>query len=402
MARLTNRLNPNKIKTLGSGKHADGDGLWLYLGEAGAGKWVLRVHVYGRRKDMGLGPYRPSKGKGVSLAEARQAAAKWRAVAARGLNPISERDRERREAERNLHTLKDVTSDAFEARKAELKGDGKAGRWMSPLEIHILPSLGRTPIAEIDQIDIRNVIAPIWHSKADTARKAMNRLNIVFRHAAALGLDVDLQAVEKARALLGKTRHQPKNIPSMHWQDVPAFYQSLNAGGATHLALRLLILTGLRSRPVRFARFDQIDGSVWTVPAEMMKGRRDQTADFRVPLSDEALLVLEEASRIGRDGFLFPSVRKGVISDATMSAYMKRVGLDARPHGFRASFRNWAEEVAGASELVAETALAHAVGNAAQRAYRTTDVLEKRRTLMQRWADHVTGQTGSVAQLVTA
>tara|TARA_R110002074_G_scaffold104113_6_gene224744 strand:+ start:823 stop:2028 length:1206 start_codon:yes stop_codon:yes gene_type:complete len=401
MPTISNRLSPSSLDTLSAGKHADGDGLWLYKRESGSAKWVLRVFVYGSRKEMGLGAYKP-KGRGVSLSAARKEAAKWRAVTATGLNPIAERDRIRREAERNLHTLKDVTADAFEARKAELKGDGKAGRWLSPLDIHVLPKLGRVPVAEITQIEIRNTLAPIWHTKADTARKAMNRLGLVLKHAAALGLDVDLQATDKARALLGKTRHKPKNIPSMHWQDVPDFYASLDDGGVTHLALRLLILTGLRSMPVRFAQIDQIDGNVWTVPGELMKGKRDSTPDFRVPLSTDAMEAIECAKLLARDGYLFPSVRKGIISDATMSAYMKRKKLDARPHGFRASFRNWAEEVAGATELVAETSLAHVVGGSVQRAYRTTDVLDKRRVLMQRWADHLAGRTGDVLSMVSA
>ena len=400
MPRLSNKLSAQGLPGLEPGKHADGDGLWLYKAEGGTAKWVLRVTVHGQRKEMGLGAYRGNNG--VSLKAARQEAAKWRAIAQSGLNPITERERLRRQAERNLHTLKDVTADAFEARKAELKGDGKAGRWLSPLENHVLPKLGRVPVAEITQIEVRNTLAPIWHTKADTANKALNRLGLVLKHAAALGLDVDLQATAKAKALLGKSRHKPKNIPAMHWKDVPEFYASLNDGGTTHLALRLLILTGQRSAPIRFAHVDQIDGDVWTVPGEIMKGKRDQTPDFRVPLSTDAIAVVESARPMARDGFLFPSIRKGVISDATMSSYMKRKKLEARPHGFRSSFRNWAEEVADASELVAETSLAHVVGGSTQRAYRRTDVLEKRRVLLQRWANHVAGRTGGVKMLVSA
>lgn len=108
------------------------------------------------------------------------------------------------------------------------------------------------PVVDIDQTDIRDVLAPIWHSKAETARKALNRLAICLKHAAALGLSVDLQATDKARALLGKQRHKPENIPAMPWRDVPIFYASLSDGTVTHLALRLLILTGVRSAPLRF------------------------------------------------------------------------------------------------------------------------------------------------------
>lgn len=152
----------------------------------------------------------------------------------------------------------------------------------------MLPKLGNTPVEEIDQNDIKRVLAPIWHSKAEMAQKAMARLGIVLRYAAAMGLNVDLQATEKAKALLGKSRHIKKNVPSMPWVGVPEFYSSLDEGTITHVALRLLIVTALRSRPVRFARLEQFDGDVWTVPAENMKSLKDLSEEFRVPLSTEA------------------------------------------------------------------------------------------------------------------
>ena len=122
-----------------------------------------------------------------------------------------------------MHLLKDLALDAFESRKAELKGDGVNGRWFSPLELHVLLKLGKVPVAEIDQKDIRDVLAPIWHTKAETARKAMNRLGICLKHGAALGLAVDLQATTKAMALLGKQRHISESIPALDWREVPVF-----------------------------------------------------------------------------------------------------------------------------------------------------------------------------------
>lgn len=194
----------------------------------------------------------------------------------------------------NLHYLKDITLDAFESRKAELKGDGKDGHWFLPLRLHILPKLGCLPVSEITQTEIRNTLAPIWHTKAGTARKALNRLNLCLKHAAALGLNVDLQATEKARALLGKQRYKVQNLPAMDWKDVPAFYQTLcEASTLTQLALRLLILTGVRTRPLRYIHKDQVEGDIWTMPAKNMKGRRDATTEFRVPLSSEALDILK-------------------------------------------------------------------------------------------------------------
>ena len=393
MAHELNRLNAAKVKNAAPGKYSDGGGLWLFKREDGGGQWILRVTVHGRRREMGLGSLTE-----VSLKEARAAAIKWRTTVRDGTDPIKERERQRREAMRNLHLLKDIAVSAFDSRKAELKGDGIAGRWFSPLELHILPKLGKVPVADLDQVDIRDTLAPIWHVKADTARKAMNRLSICIQHAAALGLDVDMQACDKARALLGKQRHKAEHIPSLPWQEVPAFYASLDDGSVTHLALRLLILTGVRSGPLRFLREDQLEGDVWTVPGEAMKGKRDD----RVPLSPEALEVITEARRHARDGYLFPSVRKGVISDATMGRLMERRGMEARPHGFRSSLRNWLAEATDAPHEVAEACLAHVTGNAVSRAYKTSDLLEQRRVLMIRWAQHVTGQNGQVLQMVKA
>ncbi|GAA6165469.1 hypothetical protein NBRC116590_31730 [Pelagimonas sp. KU-00592-HH] len=196
-------------------------------------------------------------------------------------------------------------------------------------------------------------------------------------------------APRKAKALLGKSRQPTKHIPSMHWKDVPKFYQSLDDGSVTHLALRLLILTGVRSMPVRFMQADQVEGRVWTIPADLMKGRKGSTTDFRVPLSDEALSTIKQALPHAREGFLFPSVRKGVISDATMSRLMERRGLEARPHGFRSSLRVWLAETTDASHEVAETMLGHVVGTSVERAYRRTDFLEQREALLARWAEHL-------------
>jgi integrase len=392
-----NRLSAGFMKKPEPGKHLDGAGLWLVVREDGGAQWVLRVTVHGRRREMGLGGF-PALG----LADARAAADRWRAVAAAGRDPIKEREAERRAASRADISLATITADCFEARKAELKGDGTAGRWLSPLTIHVLPKLGKTPVTELDQRDIVNVIKPLWHEKADTARKALNRLGIVLKHAAAMGLDVDLQATEKARALLGKSRHVAKNIPAMAWADVPGFYASLVEPTLTHLALRLAILTGVRSKPLRHIRLDQISGDVWTVPAEDMKGRKGATEAFRVPLCAEALRVMELATPFARDGYLFPSVRKGVMSDATLSRHMERRGLEARPHGFRTSLRTWLAEATDAPHEVAEAMLAHVVDGAVVRAYRRTDFLEQRRALAERWADHVTGGGGAVVKLVAA
>lgn len=395
--RATNRLSPAFIRKAPPGKWCDGAGLWLVVREDGGAQWVLRVTVHGRRREMGLGGY-PSLG----LAEARKLAERWRSVAAMGRDPVKEREAEARASRREDISLTILTTDTFEARKADLKDDGAAGRWLSPLNIHVLPKLGKVPVTDLDQRDIRDCLAPIWHTKADTARKALNRLSIVLRHAAALGLDVDLQATDKAKALLGKSRHVPKNIPAMAWADVPDFYFSLEEPTLTHLALRLLILTGVRSKPLRYIRLDQIEGDVWTVPGESMKGRKGQTDDFRVPLSTEAQRIIDLARPHARNGYLFPNNQRGVISDMTLSRHMERRGIEARPHGFRTSLRTWLAETTDAPHEVAEAMLAHVTDSGVVRAYRRTDFLEQRRVLAERWADHVTGGASRVVKLLGA
>jgi integrase len=358
-----------------TGKYADGGGLWLHKREDGGAQWVLRVTVYGNRREMGLGSLRD-----VSLKEARKQAEKWRTVARQDMDPIKERERERKAAARERHTPAVIARDAFEARKAQLKGDGKAGRWFSPVKLYLLPRLGKTPIEEIDQNDIKTTLAPIWHTKADTAREgaepARHHHALRRRDGPRRGLAGDREGARATR----QERHEVKNVPAVPWQEVPDFYKSLSAGTITQLALRLLILTGLRSMPIRFANLADIDGDVWTVPADHMKGLVGaKSQDFRVPLSKEALAVIEQAKPFARDGFLFPNVRKGVISDATMSRYMERLGMEARPHGFRSSFRTWCAEATDTPHEVAEAALAHVTGTVVARAYRRTDFLEQRR-----------------------
>ncbi len=384
-----NRLNARSVATLGAGKYNDGAGLLLHKRKDGGAQWLYRYTIHGRRREMGLGALRH-----VSLKQARELANQWRSVLREGRDPIKERNKQKREAISNLHYLKDIALETFESRKTELKGDGKNGHWFSPLRLYILPKLGCLPVSEITQIEIRNTLAPIWHTKAATANRALIRLNMCLKHAAALGLDVDLQATEKARALLGKQLHKTQNFPAMDWKDVPAFYKTLcQKTTMTNLALRLLILTGVRAFPLCHIREDQIDGDIWTIPAENMKGRRDATTEFRVPLSSEALDILKQARSLSRNDFLLSGTGRGPLAENCMSIYMKKNKLAACPHGFRSSLRNWLAETTDAPYEVAETILSHTVGGQVERAYRRTDYLEQRRVYMDKWAAYVTGQS---------
>lgn len=269
--RAINRLSALAVKNLPAGKHADGGGLWLVKREDGGGKWIYRYAIKGKRREMGLGAIRF-----VSLKEARSEVDRWRRVVATGTDAIRQRDRQRLEADTAKPTLETVAKACFEARKADLKGGGTAGRWYSPLELHVMPRIGDVPIEEISQNILKDALAPIWHTKAETARKAMNRLAIVFRHGAAMGLPVDMQATDKAKALLGAQRKKSKHIPSMPWRDVPGFVGSLRDGGIVEQCLIFLILTACRSGEVRAATWDEIDlgANIWVIPAERMKAQK--------------------------------------------------------------------------------------------------------------------------------
>lgn len=377
---IYNALNQMKAKNLSAGKYADGQGLWLVKRSRIAGKWILRLAVNGKRREMGLGRW-----PDVSIAEAREKAETARRQLRDGEDPIQQRAALRQRVKRL--TVEEAILSCFEARQAELKGDGKAGRWLSPLSVHIIPAIGSVAIEDVDQLLLKRVLDPIWHEKPDTARKAVNRLNLTLKHAAALGLDVDLQATMKARALLGKQRHTVQHVPSIPYPEAPAFYQMLCAKPyQSCLALRFLMLTAARTSEVRFARKDDIEDDVLTIPRERTKTR----IKHRIPLSAEVLRVVSEAHEMQPSDLLFPSPRGKPMSDATMARFMEREGYEARPHGFRATFRTWVEEQTDTPYEVKEASLGHVTDNEVVRAYQRSDRLEKRRQLMDQWSAFLT------------
>jgi len=356
---ISHALNQMKAKNLGPGKHFDGQGLMLVKSRKDAGKWILRLVINGKRREMGLGRW-----PDVSIAEARQRAADARRQLRDGVDPIQARQAEQR-LEKRL-TVEEAIEQCFAARQAELKNDGQAGRWLSPLSVHVIPKIGSMAIEDVDQHVLRKMLEPIWHEKADTARKAMM----------------------KTQALLGKRRHEVKHIPSLPYPEAPKFYRWLCGQKlVSATALRFLILTVARTSEVRFATTDEINEDVW-----VLDPTRTKTATaHRVPLSSEAQRVLEDRIVIGNSDLLFPTARGKAMSDATMSRMMEREGYDARPHGFRATFRTWVEECTDAAFEVKETSLGHQVGSEVERAYQRSDLLEKRRVLLEEWAAFLTG-----------
>jgi integrase len=319
----------------------------------------------------------------VSIAEARGKAEVARRMVRDGKDPIFERTK-LRQIQKPL-TVKEVIDDCFEARKAELKGEGKNGKWMSPLRVHIIPKIGKYPIEEIDQHVLKQTLGPIWHKKAGSAEKALNRINLALRHAAALGLSVDLQAPMKAKALLGKQRRTTTHIPSMPFADVPAFYKWLKGQDIVSAhALRLLILTVARTTEVRMSSLSEFEDDIWLLPHDRTK----TGVTRRIPLVKEAREIVQGRA-VTEEGFLFPAYRGRPISDAAMATLMKRAGYSARPHGFRASFRTWVEEQTDAAFEVKEACLGHAVDTGVVGAYQRSDRLEKRRHLLERWEEFI-------------
>jgi integrase len=375
---LLNSLNQLKAKNLAEGKHADGQGLWLVKPDKSRGKWVLRLIVNGQRREMGLGRW-----PDVSIAEARDLAAEARKKLRAGSDPIEVRARAKKKKPARL-TVKQAVDGCFDAKKAELKGDGEAGRWMSPLTIHVLPMIGKTAIEDVDQHVLKKVLEPIWHNKADTARKALNRLSLTLKHAAALGLEVDLQATMKVRALLGKQRHVSEHIPSMPYKDAPAFYRWLcEQTAVAALPLRFIMLTAARTGEVRYARHSNIEGDLLTLPPVVTKTGREH----KIPLTSEAAAVIRAAKLNDHQDLLFPSPTGKVLSDATMARFMEREALEYRPHGFRATFRTWVEEQTDTPFEIAEAVLGHVVEGEVVRAYQRSDRIEKRKLLLQSWSE---------------
>lgn len=400
VARSKSKLSAVQIKAAGTGKLQDGAGLILDK-EGSGGKWIWRYSIAGRRREMGLGAW-----PAVSLAAARQARDRWAAVLSHGRDPIAERSRlieaERAEMDRHDPTLAEATATAFEARKAQLRGDGERGRWLSPLQIHVIPKLGKRRLSTLHQTDVRDVLAPIWKKKPATADKAHNRLRIVLQHAKLSGVDVDPTIVDAARQMLGELRQAPVPIEAVPWREIPALFARLQANPtASHMCLQWMILTAVRSDGCRGARMVEIDADVWTVPADRVKGQEGKVADFRVPLSPPALALADQCSAVASvsGGLLFPGRRSKPLSSTALQKAMNELAVTGRPHGFRTSFRTWVQDTDAASFDVAETALGHIIGGTVERSYARSDLLDRRRALMNRWGEFVTGQAAKVVPL---
>lgn len=402
------QLTALSVKNAKPGRHADGDGLYLLVKPTGAKSWLLRIQVDGRRRDIGLGAVDTSPrtlGKGeqspivipilhrkvLSLGEAREKAGMLRTAAKSGLDPVAERDRERRA----IPTFREAAVAAHDALKSGWSEKG-AKNFLTSLEKHAYPRIGDQRVEGITAGDISAVLAPIWTAKPDMGRKVRQRIGAVLNFAHGHGW----RSVEApGKSVTVALPRQPKggNYDAMPYADVPAFVARLRSAAPTNgrLALIFQILTAARLGEVRAARWGHIDldGRNWNRPADLMKTGVGHT----VTLSAAALAVLRQV-RAGRspaaDALIFPGRGGGMFSDMTLNKVLRNAGRPYDAHGFRSTFRDWAaEQMHHIPDPVAEAALAHVITDAVVRAYKRTALLELRRQLLDAWGAYVASDT---------
>ncbi|MGM0583753.1 MAG: tyrosine-type recombinase/integrase [Pseudomonadota bacterium] len=382
-------LNAPTVRNATPGRHADGNGLYLHVDDSGARRWVLRTTVHGRRRDIGLGG-----ASLVSLAEAREKARALRKIAREGGDPVAERDKDKRTSLTFADAAKRVHAEQV---KPSSRNEKAAAQWLSSLEAYAFPTMGTRPVHAVEQADVLRVLAPIWTEKPETARRVRQRLRTVLDWARTAGHREGINPVEGVEKGLPKQRARVQHFAALPWQDLPDLWPRLErARGMGGKALRFCILTAARSGEVRAATWSEIDleAGVWTVPAEKMKAEREH----RVPLSEPALAVLREVRplRAKSEALVFPSGKKGkALSDMTLASVLKRLEVPVTVHGFRSTFRDWAEEATSYPHEVKEAALAHAVKGKTERAYRRSDLFEKRCKMMNEWGGFVVRAGGA-------
>lgn len=373
------------------GKYFDGHGLYLRVDANGSRFWIQRITVRGRRCEIGLGS--PAL---VPLAEARATALDNRKLARAGGDPLQAR----REALAVL-TFEEAARKVHELHKPTWRNAKHARDFISSLEVYAFPKLGKLRAADVAAADVLAVLMPFWTVKPETARRVRQRIGTVMKWAIAQGWRQDNPAENISQAL-PKVPKQPAHRKALPFSEVRGCIDAVResgAGLATKLALEFLVLTAARSGEVREARWAEIDpaAKVWEVPAQRMKMKRPH----RVPLSQRALAVLEQAKALDDgSGLVFPGTKSGrSLSDMTLSKLVKELGFNADVHGFRTSFRTWAQERTNFPREVAEAALAHLSGDAVERAYARSDVFVKRRKMMEAWAGFLAQEVTQVVRL---
>ncbi len=390
----------------------DGGGLHLLVkpGNAAGGAWVLRYTFGTKRRDMGLGTY-----PAVGLAEAREMAEEARRLLRRGVDPLAARNASKvaqamADAQTKAVTFREAANATVKAKRDGWSNPKHAAQWLATLEQHAFPHIGDVPVREMDLRAVLRVLHPIWSRIPETASRVRQRMEAVLDLARVRGWR-EGENPAHWRGLLSEELPPPRKVqrvehrPALPWQQVPAFWRVLaEVEGMGAAALRFAMLTAARTGEVRGMTWREVDmdAALWTVPGVRMKARRAH----RVPLSAAALETLRAVrpDRPRMDAYVFPGADGALLSDMTVSAVVRRMnklvegadpdalprwrdheGRAVVPHGFRSTFRDWAGETRSEGREVAERALAHVVRDKAEAAYARSDLLEKRRPLMEGW-----------------
>jgi integrase len=419
MARQIGKLAPVTLgKALKPGMHADGGGLYLQVtapskaelqrdpDAKGARSWSFRFMLNGQAREMGLGPLHT-----FSLAEARERARECRKLLADGIDPIEHRKAKRageRLAAATAMTFKQCAEAYIAGHKAGWKNRVHAAQWPATLSAYVYPIFGDLPVQAVDVGLVTKALEPIWHSKSETASRVRGRIESVLDWAKARDYRQGdnparwrghLDKLLPPRAKVRKVTHHP----ALPYDDMAEFIAALRQQeGIAARALEFLILTAARTGEVIGARWSEFDlaEKLWTVPADRMKASKEH----RVPLSPAAVAIIEamKSARVDNHDFIFPGGKRGKpLSNMAMLKLLTRMGRgDLTAHGFRSTFRDWAAERTSYPREVAEMALAHAVGDKVEAAYRRGDLFTKRRRLMDEWAKHCSASSKSAATVV--
>lgn len=374
-------LSSVRVNSLSTpGRYADGNGLYLIVDPTGAKRWVLRTIVHGRRRDIGLGGLRL-----VSLAVAREKAAEYRRIAREGGNPLELR----RQTEAIIPTFADAAKATLEHHKSAWKNAKHADQWINTLTTYVFPVFGETRVDRVETADVMRALAPIWLTKAETARRVRQRISTVMDWAKAAGFRSGDNPVDGVAKGLPRQNGKKAHFDAIPYAKVPSFIGSLQTVATSEiarLAFEFLILTAARTNEVLGAKWSEfdLDQAIWKIPAERMKADREH----RVPLSPRALTIVKSAQAISTSEVLvFP----GRSADKPMSnmvflMILRRMKADFTAHGFRSAFSDWASETTNFPREVCEMALAHAIKDKTEAAYRRGDLFEKRCKLMEAWS----------------
>ncbi len=409
MARTLHNLKPISLsRHMASGYHGDGGGLYLQVTPAGSKSWIFRFALAGRRREMGVGSF-PS----VSLAAAREAATKARALVKAGKDPIAAREAER--ARERLETARGVTWDEavdqfLETHLGSWKNKKHRQQWRNTLDTYAKPVVGPLGMGSIGTPEVIKVLQPIWYTKPETASRVRGRMERIFDWARVKSYrDGEnparwrghLDKVFPARGKIRKVKHHAA-VPI---DDLPAVYARLcHSKGIAAKAVRFALLTATRPGETAGGLWPEVDrrNALWTLPPERMKADKEH----RVTLSREALAILDEMAEVRTDEHLFPGHKsKRPLSLTALSKALEAAGGgDATVHGTaRSTFKDWTSERTSFPSEVSEMALAHSIGDKVEAAYRRGELLKKRAALMQAWANFLTGESkGKVVSISQA